>query len=160
MAEPKPVRREAKLTEDELWRFVEEREVVALASTGHDGWPHVMPISFVVLDGTVWGWSYGKAQKVRNLERDPRCTLLFEHGTDYQEMRGAMLRCRVVLHRDLETVARTGEAISARYGGEPDAARALVARQAPKRVALEFVEAGRRVTWDHAKLAGEHATES
>ena len=38
-------------------------------------------------------------------------------------------------------------------GGDGSAYKDMVAAQAPKRVALEFVER-RRATWDHRKLGG------
>jgi hypothetical protein len=34
--------------------------------------------------------------------------------------------------------------------------REMFRAQAPKRVGLEFVEAGPRATWDHRKLAGTY----
>jgi len=94
---------------------------------------------------------------VRNLERDPRCTLQVETGLEYGELRGVMLACDAVIHRDLDPVARLGAEIAARYGGvviTPEAADALRA-QAAKRVGLQFVEV-RRASWDHRKLGGTH----
>jgi hypothetical protein len=99
---------------------------------------------------------------VRNLERDPRATLQVEAGEAYAELRGVMLECEVLIHRDLETVAALGEAIMLRNSVPRDAApplelpgeaREAMAAQAVKRVGLEFVEA-RRATWDHRKLGG------
>jgi Pyridoxamine 5'-phosphate oxidase len=151
-------RSRARMSDADLWEFVAGRDVVICSTLGRDGWPHAVPLSFVVRDGTVWAWSFAKAQKVRNLERDPRCTLMFEHGVDYDQMRGAMLRCEAVLHRDHETVGGFGRELVARYGGG-DAGVDVVDRQAGKRVAVEFVQTGRRVTWDHRKLTGRHGRE-
>jgi hypothetical protein len=66
-----------------------------------------------------------------------------------------MFECEVAVHREAEDVAALGMEIFARYtGGDlDDATREMVGKQAPKRVALEFVERA-RVTWDHRKLAG------
>jgi hypothetical protein len=105
----------------------------------------------------LWSWTYAKSQKVRNLERDPRCTLQVEAGTEYTELRGVMLDCDAVIHRELEDVAALGAEIAARYGGadlEPELAAAMRA-QAAKRVGLQFVER-RRVSWDHRKLGGTY----
>ena len=101
-------------------------------------------------------------QKVRNIERDARATLQVEAGEQYQELRGVMLECDVVVHRYIETVGALGHEIFLRYasprGGPPveelpREVGAMVQAQAAKRVALEFVER-RRATWDHRKLAG------
>ena len=110
----------------------------------------------------MWAWTYAASQKVRNLERDPRATLQVEAGEAYEELRGVMFECDVVIHRDIEVVAPLGEEILLRNsvprGIEPPSqlpseARAMVAKQAAKRVGLEFVER-RRASWDHRKLAG------
>ena len=50
------------------------------ARFGPRGWPHSMPMWFTVRDGEIWVWTYAKSQKVKNLERDPRATLLVETG--------------------------------------------------------------------------------
>jgi PPOX class probable F420-dependent enzyme len=144
-----------KMTDDEAQGFLEEQRTVICATNGRDGWPHLMPLWYVVRDNTLWSWTYAKAQKTRNLERDPRASLQVEAGEQYDQLRGILLRCDVTIHRATEDVAQLGLEIFARYTGAdlPDETRAMVQAQAPKRVALEFVERS-RATWDHRKLAG------
>jgi hypothetical protein len=128
-----------------------ERTVVC-ATNGHRGWPHLMPLWYVVRDGELWGWTYGKSQKVRNLERDPRATLQVEAGDSYEQLRGVMIEAETVIHRDLETVSGVGGELAERYGGASldEGARAAILSQAAKRVALQFV-ARRTASWDHRK---------
>ena len=52
-----------------------------------------MPLWYVPRDGEIWIWTYAKSQKVRNLERDPRATLLIETGHEYAELQG-VIPCR------------------------------------------------------------------
>jgi nitroimidazol reductase NimA-like FMN-containing flavoprotein (pyridoxamine 5'-phosphate oxidase superfamily) len=59
----------------ELAAFLDEQRVLTCATRGAGGWPHLMPLWYVVRGETLWAWTYAKSQKVRNLERDPRCTL-------------------------------------------------------------------------------------
>jgi general stress protein 26 len=144
------------MSDDEVLAFLAEECVLTCASFGPRGWPHLMPLWYVVRDGTLWSWTFAKSQKVKNLERDPRCTLQVEAGRDvYHELRGVMLECEATIHRDLETVAGVGMDLTRSYGGageEPSAEmRAAFEQQAAKRVALEFGER-RRATWDHRKL--------
>jgi PPOX class probable F420-dependent enzyme len=142
------------MSDAEVGAFLEEERTVICATIGRDGFPHLMPLWFVVRDGRLWAWTFAKSQKVRNLERDPRATLEVEAGDDYPQLRGVMLKCDVTIHRDTDLVTSFGIELFARYGdGEPgDDVRAMVRAQAPKRVALEFVER-ERATWDHRKLA-------
>jgi hypothetical protein len=114
---------------------------------------------FLVRDGEIWCWTYAKSQKVRNLERDPRATLLIETGTEYTELRGIQIEAEAELIRDVERVAEFGSDLAVRYTDgieavEGDAAKALEA-QAAKRVAIRF-RAVRTATWDHRKLGGTY----
>ena len=145
------------MTGEEARAFLDDQRVVVVATNGRDGWPHLMPLWFVVRDGELWAWTYAKSQKVRNLERDPRATLQVEAGEAYDQLRGVMLKCEVELVRETADVEALGREIFARYGGVrpddlSDEVAAMVAKQAAKRVALRFVER-ERVTWDHRKLA-------
>jgi general stress protein 26 len=147
-----------KMDPGEVQAFLEERKTVTCATNGHDGFPHLMPLWYVLRDGRLWGWTYAKSQKTKNLERDPRATLLVEAGLAYEELRGVMLRCDVVIHRELEVIEGIAMDHDDRYSGpgpEYDGVRDGFRRQAPKRVGLEFVERG-RVTWDHRKLGGAY----
>ncbi len=151
-------RAQIRMSGEEVAAFLDEQRTVVCATNGRDGYPHLMPLWYVVRDGELWAWTYRASQKVRNLERDTRATLQVEAGTDYQELRGVMLECDAVVHRDAGSVAALGAEILARYGGggEPtQEARAMVAAQAAKRVALQFRERS-RATWDHGKLAGTY----
>jgi PPOX class probable F420-dependent enzyme len=138
------------MSDEEVAAFLAEQRVVTCATLGRDGWPHLMPLWYVVRDGEVWAWTYAKSQKVRNLERDPRCTLQVETGHSYDQLRGVMLKAEAVIHR--EGVLELGVEIFERYTGGPVSPEPLRA-QAAKRVALQFVVRS-VASWDHRKLAG------
>src|SRR3954449_156321 len=126
-----------RMSDSESRSFLEAELVVTCATNGRSGWPHLMPLWFVLRGDEVWAWTYAKAQKVRNLERDPRATLQFEAGTEYQELRGVMLECDAEIVRDVADVQPLGVEIMTRYappGAPTDAVEQMVAAQAPKRV--------------------------
>ena len=142
-----------RMSDEELARFLDEERVVSCASIGPDGWPHVMPLWYVVRGEELWTWTYGASQKVRNLERDPRATLLLEAGDRYEELRGAMFRTHAIFERDGASVAALGVALYTRYRGRvSDAVRESVERQARKRIGIGFALSS-PATWDHRKLA-------
>jgi PPOX class probable F420-dependent enzyme len=146
------------MDDEEVLALLDEQRTVIAATNGRDGFPHLMPLWYVVRSGTVWVWTYAKSQKVKNLERDPRTTLLVEAGGAYDQLRGAMLRAEAVLHRDAETIAGYVAELVERYAGPDDDREAMLEgfrRQVPKRVAIEFSERD-RVTWDHRKLGGTY----
>jgi PPOX class probable F420-dependent enzyme len=135
------------MSEAEVLAFLEERRVLTCATLGGDGWPHLMPLWYVVRDGECWAWTYAKSQKVRNLERDARCTLQVEAGERYDELRGVMIKAAAAIHREPDVVLGVGRELSARYGGGGE----VDPRQAAKRVALQFISSSVS-SFDHRKL--------
>ena len=150
-----PSRRDAiTMTDAELHRFLQEEKIVTVATIGPNGRPHLMPLWFVADKDVISAWTFGKSQKVKNLERAPQATLQVEAGADYQELRGAMLECDVEIIRETDRVAEIGAAITHRYvGGPAGEVPDMVRLQAPKRVGLVF-RPTRVASWDHRKLGG------
>jgi hypothetical protein len=159
-------REQIQMSDVEVAAFLVEERTVTCATIGPRGWPHLMPLWYVVRDNggapRLWSWTYASSQKVVNLERDARATLQVEQGELYQELRGVMLECEALVHRDVDVVRALGREIFRRYAaprGEAPVAElhpevaTMVDKQAVKRVALEFREL-RRATWDHRKLGG------
>ena len=105
------------MSAEEVRAFLEQERTLICASLGHDGWPHLMPLWYVLRNGECWAWTYAKSQKVRNLERDSRCTLQVEAGESYFELRGVMIKAACAIHRDLDVVLGVGNELAARYGG-------------------------------------------
>jgi PPOX class probable F420-dependent enzyme len=145
-------RDQIKMAPDEVAAFLSEQKIVICATNGPRGWPHLMPLWYVMSGEEVWGWTYAKSQKVRNLERDPHATLQVEDGELYHELRGVMIEARTTIHRDIETVAGIGAELLSRFGGG-EAADEIVRAQATKRVGLQF-SPERLTSWDHRKLGG------
>jgi PPOX class probable F420-dependent enzyme len=152
-------RHQIKLTDEEQRDLIESERIVVVSSLGPRGWPHVMPLWYVPRDGDVWIWTYAKSQKVMNLERDPRATLLIETGNEYTELRGVQIEAEAELIRDLDRIVDYAKEMTIRYSEgiesvEGDAAAGLRA-QAPKRVAIHF-HPKRVASWDHGKLGGTY----
>jgi hypothetical protein len=136
------------MTAEEIAAFLDEQRTLTCATIGPDAWPHLMPLWYVVRDGELWAWTYGKSQKVRNLERDSRCTLQIETGSSYDQLRGVMMKCVCAIHREPEVVAGVGTELGARYSAS---AYEVTPAQAAKRVALQFI-VSHTASWDHRKL--------
>ena len=152
-------RAEITLAPDEQCELIESERVVVVSSIGVRGWPHSMPLWYVPRATGIWVYTYAKSQKVRNLERDPRATLMLETGHEYGELRGVEMEAEAEIHRDLDTVYEVARELTMRYSEdissvEGDAAEALRA-QARKRVAIRF-EPRRTASWDHRKLGGTY----
>lgn len=143
------------MSQDELYAFLDEELVMTCATIGPNGRPHLMPLWFTRSGPVLRGWTFAKSQKAKNLERDARATLQIEAGTEYHELRGAMLECDVRIERELELVQVYGDDLVDRYAGGSEDAKAAFRAQAPKRIGMTF-EPTRIVTWDHRKLGGTY----
>lgn len=147
------------MSTDELAAFLAAERRAHVATINPDGTPHVVPLSYVVIDGCVTFWTDPGSRKVANLRRDPRLTCLVEAGEQFAEFRAAQLTGRAELSTDDDTSRRVGEALFERAAGPLDEQlRAVVAALAAERVAIT-VHADRVVSWDHRKLPGVRPAE-
>ena len=145
-------RRQIRMSDAELAAFLEEQRTVTCATVGPGGRPHLAALWYLPVGGRLDCWTYAASQKARNLERDPRATLLTEAGTAYQELRGVSMECDAELVRDPCQVLGIGVDLAVRYGATPGPElRAGLAAQAAKRVGIRL-HPTRVSSWDHRKL--------
>ena len=90
---------------------------------------------------------------MKNVERDPRATLLVEAGEAYDQLRGVMTEAEGEVVEGYDAVLELGRELFARYtpGAEGPEAEAALAAQASKRVGIRY-RSRRVVSWDHRKL--------
>ena len=151
------------MTPDEQQAFLEQGHTLIVTTLGSDGFPHVAPMWYFVADGKVAFRSFTKSQKIVNLTRDPRITVLLETGETYAELRGLMIKGTARLVSDPAEVLAMYGALSGRYafvGTEPvplegEALDAAFGRFAAKNTGV-IVEPESVISWDHTKLAGAY----
>lgn len=142
------------MTDEELAEFLEANMKVQVATIGPDGAPHLTTLFYVMVDGRMFFWTYGRSQKIQNLRRDPRITCLVEDGEDYFELRGATIFGKAELLEDYDRLKDLGGRVARRMAGGADLGEfgdQIVAKQAEKRVGV-FVDPARIATWDHRKM--------
>jgi len=145
------------MTDEEVQAFLEAGRDLQVASINADGTPHLVTMWYAVHDGNVAFWTYAKSQKIVNLRRDPRLTVLVATGETYEELKGASITGRAELVEERDEVVRYGEAVYERYWGplDNDAVREGVRTMGAKRVVV-VVKPEKVVSWDHSKLAGAY----
>jgi PPOX class probable F420-dependent enzyme len=151
-----PSRRDLiRMSPAEVQAYITEQRRIIVVTIGPDGMPHPMPMNYGVDEqGRVVMTTFRKSQKVRNVERDPRATLLVESGEGYSDLKAVILFAEVEIVDDPETVRgemsriRAGEETAQSISGPmSDQVRASIA----KRVVLRFTPF-RTISWDHGKL--------
>jgi PPOX class probable F420-dependent enzyme len=143
------------LTPDEQREVLEQARILQVASINPDGRPHLVPMWFVFDDeGRLAFTTYGRAQKIRNLERDPRLTVLAETGTAYNELRGVSIDATAELVRDPQVTGRILQLVGAKYADRPrpDPVPGFEPPPAAHKRVTVIVQPGRIRTWDHRKL--------
>ncbi len=143
-----------KMSDAEIQEFLAASKKVQVATVNPDGSPHLTTLFYVVQDGRIAFWTYGRSQKIKNLERDPRITCLVEAGDDYFELRGVSVSGRAELVTDEADIRKIGTAVASRMvdGADlGDIGRDEVERQVRKRVGVVVVPE-KTASWDHRKM--------
>jgi PPOX class probable F420-dependent enzyme len=145
-------RPDIRLSPEEQAEFLRQNRKCALATIDKDGFPHVVAMSYYAKDGVYYMTSYGKAQKVLNIRRNPNVGLMVEAGASYGELRGVMVRGRCEIIEDAAAVEEVfAEMARTSTGKRPERPVNL----ASKRVVLKIVP-HKTMTWDHTKLGGRY----
>jgi len=149
------------MTKAEVDTYLQNKLTVVINSIARDGVPHPAPMWFAIEDdGAIVMTTFTKSQKIQNLKRDPRVSLLCEDGTVYAELRGVIMYGDVELEEDVDAVVAILAAIGRRSASGVVSASALseteqagVRAQAKKRTLIR-VRPTKIVSWDHRKLGG------
>ena len=143
-----------KLTPDELETFLQGRHTMNVATFNHDGTVHLVAMWYGFLEGAPAFHTYAKSQKILNLRRDPRITVLVEDGEAYDELRGAELVGTAEVVEERARVKEIGATTARRYFDpqSEDDVELIAEGVAEKRVGVRL-EIERVVSWDHRKLS-------
>ncbi len=156
-------RKDISMTPEEVRAFLEAGRTLQVASLHRDGHPHLVPMWYVVEDDRVVFRSFSRSQKILNLRRDPRLTVLVERGEAYAELQGVMIEGRALLIDDPAYLLTLYGKLAAKYamlGREPrvlapEELADAFGRHAAKNTAV-ILEPTRIASWDHTKLGGAY----
>ncbi len=148
-------REQIKMTPEEITDFLHGRHTMNVATHNHDGTIHLVAMWYGYFhDGALGFWTYGRSQKILNLQRDARLSCLVEAGDEYAELKGVEIVGRGVVVEDRDAVIQIGRSVYERYTGPwSDAIAPAVEAMGAKRFAVK-IEVDKMVTWDHTKLGG------
>ncbi|WP_026918241.1 pyridoxamine 5'-phosphate oxidase family protein [Gordonia shandongensis] len=139
------------MSDEEITEFIDRHRTASLATHGRDG-IHLLAMWYAVIDGEIWFETKAKSQKIVNLRRDPRATVLIEDGLTYDTLRGVSIEGTVEIHDDPDTCLAVGVSVWERYNGPySDELKPAVEAMMNKRVAVRL-KGTRTRSWDHRKL--------
>ena len=104
------------LTEQEDQDFLDSKPGwIILSTVGPDGYPHTVPLGYFRLGEEILMGVRGKTRKLRNIQANPKVSLLLESGDTGQEIKGLMIQGTATLHTDpKETLYYAREAATQR----------------------------------------------
>lgn len=152
-------RAEIALTPEEQRTMIEEEGwTLQVASIGPKGFPHLVAMWYVVDDdGTIVFTTYARSQKVLNLRRNPKMTVMLEAGRAYAELRGLVIEAEAEIIDDPQYTAKVMAKVGHKYNGIPiptDTPESAL-KAASKRVTVR-VRPVDVYSWDHRKLGGRY----
>ena len=151
-------RNQIAMTDEEMQAFLREGHTLEVASIGPDGYPHQVAMWYALLDGTIHFTTYAQSQKVLNLRRNPKMSVMLETGTRYDELRGMVIEGDAdIIEDDIELAAQVATMSASRRPAELPAGppSEQTRRAVAKRVVIR-VNPVRVYSWDHRKLGGTY----
>ena len=144
------------MTDEEVETFLDGRHTMNVATIGPSGRIHLVAMWYGFLEGAPAFWTYGKSQKILNLQRDPRLTALVEDGDQYEELRGVELVGKGTIVEDRDRIMALGRSVFERYTGPyTDEMVPVLEATGAKRLVVKL-EIESVVSWDHGKLVGRY----
>lgn len=135
------------LTRDEVYAFLDSRPGwMAITTIGPDGYPHTVPVGYYRLDDTIVMGGPAGSRRFRNVESNPRVSLMIEQGSERQELMGVMIQGDATLHKDPQARLRFMREGARRRGVPEDQ---LPTEASPGAAYLE-VEIRKIVSWDYS----------
>jgi PPOX class probable F420-dependent enzyme len=146
------------MTPEELDDFLGTERTCRVATVSVDGRPHQTALWFLWDGRSLWLNSLVRSQRWRDLERDPRISVIVDAGQDYVELRGVELTGQVV---QVGEAPRVGDEVNDELAEiEPRYARKYRGLDEPahdgRHAWLKLIPSA-IVSWDFRKLTGARA---
>jgi len=136
------------MTEAEFNAFLDSRPGwIVLSTIDSDGFPHSVPLGYFRHGDAIISGVRDGTTKVRNIEANPKVSLMVESGSTMADIKGAMIQGEARVHRDPEKVLELMR-LGAAKRGVPEAE--LPTEPRPGAVYIE-VRPVRRISWDYSR---------
>lgn len=143
-----------RMSDDEMRAYLDGRHTMNVASINHDGTIHLVAMWYGFLGERPAFWTYGRSQKILNLERNAQVTCLVETGDVYEELMGVELVGRAELITERAGIMEIGRSVFQRYIAPwSEEMQPYLDKTGAKRIGVA-ITVDKVVSWDHRKLGG------
>ncbi len=138
----------ASLTKAEAHAYLDSRPGwIVLTTIGRDGTPHTVPIGYFRLGDDVYVGCRAGTQKVRNVERNPKVSLLVQSGGSMQDIKGLMIQGTATVFTEPSDTLRLSREAAILRGAHAD----QLPTEARSGSAYIRIEPKRMISWDYAR---------
>jgi nitroimidazol reductase NimA-like FMN-containing flavoprotein (pyridoxamine 5'-phosphate oxidase superfamily) len=138
----------ARMTDQEVKAFLDTKPGwIVLSTIGRQGYPHSVPLGYFRLGDDIYIGCRAGTQKVKNIERNPKVSLVLESGSTRQDIKGVLIQGHATVHTAPETLLRLSRAAARLRGVAEDA---LPHEPRPGVVYIQ-VEPRRIISWDYGR---------
>ncbi|MEC7820311.1 MAG: pyridoxamine 5'-phosphate oxidase family protein [Actinomycetota bacterium] len=150
------LRDQIRMSKEEISAFLNDQLSIQVGTVNKDGTPHLTTLWYTTDSDSIIFHTYTKSQKILNLTRDNRATILTESGDNYSNLKGIMIYSRAnMIHgtSNQKKVLEIIEKVSAKYNDGSVSKDYLEAmeNQAKKRSAV-ILNPIEYISWNHSKL--------
>ena len=150
------LRDQIRMSKEEISTFLNDQLSIQVGTVNKDGTPHLTTLWYTTDSDSIIFHTYTKSQKILNLRRDNRATILTESGDNYSNLKGVMAYSQAnMIHgtSNQKKVLEIIEKVSVKYNDGSVSKDYLEAmeNQAKKRSAV-ILNPIEYISWNHSKL--------
>ena len=113
-------RDQIRMTHEEVGAYLHEPHLCRIGTMNHDSTVLLVAMNYGFVDGQPAFWTYRRAQKTLNLERNPTISMIVDTGFKFSDLKGVSLVGTGTVRTDEAAMEAYLASISERYGsGRP-----------------------------------------
>ena len=137
-----------KMSKEQVDAFLDSKPGwMMLTSQGRDGYPHTVPIGYFRDGDRIFMGCRDNTQKVKNIERNPKVSLVIEDGKTMSDLRGILFRGDASVVREDEERLKISR-LAAKLRGAPEDEWPTTASAG---AVFIKVDSPRVTSWDYSK---------
>tara|TARA_B000000565_G_scaffold149165_1_gene112869 strand:+ start:184 stop:609 length:426 start_codon:yes stop_codon:yes gene_type:complete len=137
-----------KMSKEEVDAFLDSKPGwMMLTSQGRDGYPHTVPIGYFRDGDRIFMGCRDNTQKVKNIERNPKVSLVIEDGKTMSDLRGILFRGDASVVREDEERLKISRLAAKKRGAPEDEWPTTASAGA----VFIKVDSPRVTSWDYSK---------
>lgn len=136
------------MTAEEVQAFLDSRPGwIALTTISKSGFPHTVPIGYFRLGDNIYMGCRAGTQKLKNIERNPKVSLMLEAGKTMGDIKGVCIQGHATVYTEPDDLLRLARE-AAKLRGTPESDLPTEARPG---AAYIRVQPEKIISWDYAK---------